>query len=295
MSDYTLKIAFIGLGAMGTAMVERLLLAHYSVTVFNRSPEKILPLVKLGAHASESIATAVAHADVVLTCLLDDHAVLDVTRDMLVGLPAGAIHVGLSTILPETAEIVQKLHQASHSHYVAAAVLGVPIAVRAGKLTAFCAGDQSSVETITPLLATFAEKIILLGDENDIKAPNFMKICINYSLMTALELMSELYVFAEKSAVSQSVVKMALEQIYAHSAFTRYIDKIATRDFDNVNFAMTGGEKDAKIFLKAFTEVGVKPELGNLLQTRFQKAIATGLEKKDWSAIYEVVRTEAGL
>ena len=197
--------------------------------------------------------------------------------------------------MPEPAATVQKLHQTTQTHYVAGAVLGVPIAARAGKLTAFCAGDKRSLEIVTPLLATFAEKIIPLGDEQDIKAPNFMKICINYSLMTTLELMSELYVFAEKSGISQSIVKMALEQIYAHPAFRRYIDKIAERDFDNVNFAMTGGQKDVKIFLKAFTEVGVKPELGNLLQTRFQHAIAAGLDKKDWSGIYEIVRAAADL
>lgn len=290
-----MNISFIGLGAMGTAMVERLLLANYSVTVFNRTPEKIQPLVKLGAKASDSIANAVAQADVVMTCLFDDKAVLDVTRDMLTALPTGAIHIGLSTILPETAETLQKLHDTTQTHYVAGAVLGVPIAVRAGKLTAFCAGNPDAVETVTPLLATFAEEIIPMGDEKDIKYPNFMKICTNYSLMTALELMSELYVFAEKCGIEKIAVKMVLEQIYTLPAFQRYIEKIADRDFDNVNFTMAGGEKDAKVFIKAFTDVGVKPELGNLLQARFQKAMDSGLDKKDWSGIYEVVRAEADL
>ncbi|MBX9704752.1 MAG: NAD(P)-dependent oxidoreductase [Gammaproteobacteria bacterium] len=290
-----MNISFIGLGAMGTAMVERLLLANYSVTVFNRTPEKTLPLVKLGAKASASIAAAVANADVVMTCVLYDQAALDVTRDMLTALQPGAIHIGLSTILPETAEALQKLHATTQTHYVAGAVLGVPVAVRAGKLTAFCAGNPDAIETVTPLLATFAEKIIPMGDEKDIKYPNFMKICTNYSLVTALELMSELYVFAEKSGIEQSAVKMVLEQIYAHPAFRRYIDKIAQRDFDNVNFAMAGGQKDVKIFVKAFTDVGVKPELGNILHARFQKAMVSGLDKKDWSGIYEVVRAEADL
>lgn len=290
-----MNISFIGLGGMGTAMVERLLLANYSVTVFNRTPEKIQPLVKLGAKASESVAAAVAQADVVMTCLFDDQAVLDVTRDMLTALPRSAIHVGLSTILPETAETLQKLHAAAQTHYVAGAVLGVPIAVRAGKLTVFCAGNSEAIETVMPLLATFAEKIIPMGDEKDIKYPNFMKICTNYSLVTALELMSELYVFAEKSGIEQSAVKMVLEQIYTLPAFQRYIGKIADRDFDNVNFTMAGGQKDVGIFIKAFTDVGVKPELGNLLQARFQKAMDSGLDKKDWSGIYEVVRAEADL
>jgi 3-hydroxyisobutyrate dehydrogenase-like beta-hydroxyacid dehydrogenase len=290
-----MNITFIGLGGMGTAMVERLLLANYPVIVFNRSPEKALPLVTLGAIASQSIPEAVANADIVLSCLLDDQAVLEVTKAMLSALKPGAIHVGLSTILPETAEILQTLHQAVQTHYIAGAVLGVPAAVRAGNLTVYCAGNEAALTCITPVLASFAERIMPLGNETEIKAPNFMKICVNYSLMTTLELMSELYVFAEKSGVEQSIVKLALEQIYAHSAFKRYIGKIADRDFDNVNFSMTVAQKDVRIFTKAFNDVGVKPELANLVSTRLQQGVAAGMAQKDWSGIYEVVRAAAGL
>lgn len=287
-----MQISFIGLGAMGTAMVERLLLANYSVTVFNRTPEKMQPLIERGAEGSQSIAEAVAQADVVMTCLLDDEAILNVTQEIITVLPVGAIHIGLSTISPETAEKLQRIHQTTQTYYVSGAILGVPIAARAGKLTAFCAGNKESLKTVTPLLTTFADKVIELGDEDQIKAPNFLKVCMNYSLMTALELMSELYVFAEKSGVSKDIVKMALDQIYAHPAFKRYIDKIAERDFDNVNFTMSNGQKDARIFLQEFAQAGVKPQLGNLLNTRFQDAITAGLDKKDWSAIYEIIRKE---
>jgi len=90
-----MNIAFIGLGAMGSAMVERLLLANYKVTVFNRTHEKAVPLVTLGAQDAPSIAEAVTNADVVMTSLLDDEAVLTVAHAMISHMKQGAIHVGI--------------------------------------------------------------------------------------------------------------------------------------------------------------------------------------------------------
>ena len=118
---------------------------------------------------------------------------------------------------------------------------------------------------------------------------------MNYSLMTAIELMSELFVFAEKSGLDIKIVKMGLQNIYGHPAFKRYIDKIAERDFDEVNFTMMGGQKDARIFKQAFLEAGVTPELTNLLNQRYDTALSLGMKDKDWSGIYEVVRKQSGL
>lgn len=280
---------------MGSAMVERLLSAHYAVTVFNRTPEKAQPLVQLGAKSAASIPEAVSNADVVMTSLIDDHAVLEVARSMLNNMKEDAIHVGLSTILPDTAEQLLNLHRNQNSHYFSGVVLGVPAVAREGGLTTFCAGEKTIFETVHPLLSTFSQKVIPLGEESNIKAPNLMKICMNYSLMTAIELMSELFVFAEKNGLDKEVVKMGLQTIYAHPAFKRYIGKIADRDFDQINFTMAGGQKDARIFKKAFTESGVTSELADLLNGRYEAALSLGMKDKDWSGIYEVVRKKSGL
>ncbi len=290
-----MNVTFIGLGAMGSAMVERLLLAHYEVTVFNRTHAKAIPLIELGAHNAEIIAQAVSNADMVMTSLLDDDAVLAVTKELLSHMKPSAIHVGLSTIMPTTAELLLDIHQKAHLHYVSAVVLGVPAVARAGELTTFVAGNEHSVQKAIPLLSSFSSHVIPVGDEKEIKAPNLMKICMNYSLMTAIELMSELFVFAEKCGLDKEMVRKGLHQIYGHPAFKRYIDKIAKRDFDNVNFTMTGGQKDARIFQRVFSEAGIAPELCNLLNERYDTAMSLHMKEKDWSGIYEVVRKKSNL
>ena len=118
---------------------------------------------------------------------------------------------------------------------------------------------------------------------------------MNYSLITALELISELYAFAEKSGLDKDIVQYGLNEIYGHPAFKLYIDKIKDRNFDEVNFDMKGGMKDVSIFQKAFSDVGVKPKLGDLVKERYIAAFENKMEDKDWSGIYEVIRKEAGL
>ncbi len=132
-----------------------------------------------------------------------------------------------------------------------------------------------------------------LGDK--INAPNVIKICLNYGLITTIELVSELYAFTEKSGVDTEIVRNALHQVFAHPAFKRYVDKIHDRNFDEVNFDMLGGNKDVSIFQEAFSRVGVAPEIGNIVKSRFTSALAQGMEHKDWSGIYEIIRSNAGL
>ena len=67
MSDITV----IGMGAMGSALARTLLDAGRNVTVWNRSPEKIQPLVALGAHGSSNFGEALAASPRVIVCLPD--------------------------------------------------------------------------------------------------------------------------------------------------------------------------------------------------------------------------------
>lgn len=288
-----MKITFIGLGKMGTAIVERLLQAGYEVTVFNRTLTKMKPLVSMGAISSDSINQAVKNVPVVMTSLLNDQAVLDVTDKLIQNIQPGTIHIGLSTILPDTAKSLETKHKEHNSYYISATVLGVPAVARRGELTTFCVGSDAELKTVMPLLEAISKQVIPLG--NQIFAPNVMKICMNYSLITAIELMSELYTFAEKSGLDTEVVRMGLHQIYSHPAFKLYIDKIHERNFDEVNFDMVGGNKDVSIFQEAFSRVGVAPEIGNVVRSRFISALAQQMHDKDWSGIYEIIRTQSGL
>jgi len=288
-----MNIALIGCGKMGSALATRIIQAGLPLIVHNRTPEKCQPLVDLGAELANSLQDAVKNADIVITSLYDDNSVLETTQHFVKCLKPGTIHMSTSTVSPSTSNLLQKLHEEKASHYIAANVLGVPKAALAGKLTTLVAGNNDAIEKCRFIFETYSEKILVIG--KNAGDANVIKISLNYIILTSLELISELYVYSERNGLNLDIIHDFLMNFYAHPAIKLYIEKIKKRDFDQVNFDMRGGIKDLNIFQKSFADSGVVPELANIVCGRMIAALAQGLEKKDWSAIYEVVRRESGL
>ena len=149
-----LKITFIGLGKMGTAIAHRLLQNNFELTVYNRTTSKMQPLVAAGAHGVNSLQDAVKNADIVITCVLDDKAILEIVdgeKGILKTLKPGSIHIGTSTIMPATSKRLMELHQNRGTTYLAGNVLGVPKAAEKGALTTIVAGDSTAINKCTEI------------------------------------------------------------------------------------------------------------------------------------------------
>jgi 3-hydroxyisobutyrate dehydrogenase-like beta-hydroxyacid dehydrogenase len=109
-----MKIAFIGLGNMGTGIAQCILKSGHDLNVWNRTVTKMDTLVALGARAATTAREAAATADVVITSLMDDKSVLDVVqaRDgILTGMRPNAVHACVTTISPECADELENLHR----------------------------------------------------------------------------------------------------------------------------------------------------------------------------------------
>jgi len=296
MDSSVMKIALLGLGKMGSALGKRVLQANFDLTVYNRTASKMQPLTALGAKSSNSPKEAVTHADVVITCLSDDNAVLQTVQGeggFLQSMKKGAIHIGTSTILPDTSKTLSKLHQENGSVYIAGNVVGIPKVAEKGELTSIVAGPVAVIEKCTPIFKCYSSKIINAGSKSHLA--NVIKICNNYLLATSIEVIGQVYTFAEKSEVDVRIIYNLLQSIYAHPGYKLYVDKINDRNFDEVNFALKVGFKDLRLFQQAFTDVGVVPDFGNVITNKFIIAVAHGMAEKDWSAITEITRHQAGL
>ncbi|MGA2688407.1 MAG: NAD(P)-dependent oxidoreductase, partial [Candidatus Korobacteraceae bacterium] len=136
-----MKIAFIGLGNMGTAMARHLVRAGYELTVWNRTLAKTEPLKSEGAKVAQSAGEAAKAAEVVITMLADDSAV-----ESAVLQPRGATHISMSTISVALSKRLAEEHGKRGQHYVTAPVFGRPDAAAAGKLFVAAAGEKATVE-----------------------------------------------------------------------------------------------------------------------------------------------------
>ncbi len=296
MSDEIQKIGFIGLGKMGSGICANIQNAGFPLTVFNRTRSKMAPFLEKGAKAADSPAELAAESEIVLTSLMDDASVLDMAtgeNGILSGLKPGGIHIGLTTIQPKTSEKLVEIHRKAGCQYIAGPVVGRPDAAAAGELKTFLSGDPQVIDKCKPVYESYTSMAINVGSAPG--AANVMKVCANYMAITQITMMGEIYAYAEKSGLNLDFVLMALQLIYAEPTLKMYAEKIKNRDFDEPGFDLVAGLKDVNVYAQAFESVQVLPALVNVAKEKLLIAMARGLEKKDWSAIYEITRLTSGL
>jgi len=296
MSDEIRKVAFIGLGRMGAAMANNILEAGFDLTVHNRTPSKMEPLVAKGAAGASSPREAVAEADAVLTCLLDDRSVLaNMTGEngVLAGLKPGGIHIGTTTVSPRHAAQMAKLHAEHGSYYVAGPVVGRPDAAEAGQLLTYVAGDPDVISRCDRLFDAYTMQCTNLGTKHSVA--NSVKLAINYTVISLVELIGQVYAFAEKSEIELEFMEQLFGVLFGHPVVKQYLRRIRTRTFDDAAFELISGFKDVQLMLQASTDARAPLNYGSIIREKFITAIAQGMEYRDWSAIYDVTRMNAGL
>lgn len=295
IQDTIEHVGCIGLGRMGTAIAWNILKAGFPLTVYNRTAAKAQPLVEAGAAPAASPRDAAARVDVVVTSLTDDQSVLDVVtghHGILAGLRPGAIHIGTTTISPSCATRLADMHAAHGSIYLAAPVFGRPSAAQAGQLTIAVAGDPAAIGRCRRLFDAFCRKLIEVGETHAVA--NSLKLAANYMLVAGIDLIGQVYVFGEKSGVAPQLLDQFIATIFG-TPLQDYAARILARDFDEAGFELRTGFKDVQLILQASTDVRVPLPYASSTREKFLAAIAHGLEAKDWAAIYDITRMNAGL
>ncbi len=291
------QIAYLGLGGMGTAMAKRLLEAGYPLTVWNRSPGKADELVAAGARIAGSPADAVEDADFVFTMVADDRALDEIASGANGFLPAmkpGALHVSMSTILPTTAERLAAAHAERETSYVAAPVFGRPAAAAAGALWICISGAEEDKARLLSVLSPLCQQHYDFGTAPS--AANVVKLAGNFMIASAIESISEAFVFGEKNCIDQKTLADFFgSTIFACPIYKNYGSIIAEQRFDPAGFRLTLGRKDVQLVAETARNSNVPmPFLGTLLD-RFTTRVAKGGGHLDWTSIALDVASDAGL
>lgn len=286
------RVAFIGLGRMGAAIASNILKHGIPLTVWNRTRSKCTALEAQGALIADSPAEAVREADLLLTSLMDDQSILDVLhgeQGALAGLQRGKTHACLATISPSFAEELSKLHGAAGSRYVSAPVLGRPDAAAAGQLLSLLAGDPESIDLVTSVASAYSKFVRVI--DGPASAANTVKLCLNYTVVTLIEMFGEVYAFAEACGINAAVIEEFYQQSFNHPAMKLYANRILHRNFDSTDgFSVTGGLKDVALMVDAAKTAGAELEIGKIALEKLRAAIERGWAERDWSALTEITR-----
>jgi 3-hydroxyisobutyrate dehydrogenase len=160
------KIGWIGTGVMGSSMCGHLIDAGYQTTVYNRSKDKLAPLVAKGAKAAESPKAVAEASDVVFTIVgypSDVRAVTLGPDGILEGAKSGSVIVDMTTSEPALAVEIHAAAKAKGIDAVDAPVSGGDIGAKEARLSIMIGGDEAVVESLRPLFATMGKTIVLQG------------------------------------------------------------------------------------------------------------------------------------
>jgi 3-hydroxyisobutyrate dehydrogenase-like beta-hydroxyacid dehydrogenase len=291
-----MKIAFIGLGKMGSGMARNLLRAGHQVAAYNRTRESAERLAAEGARVAASCADAVRDAEAVLTMLSDDHAVEEIVfgaDGISSAMSENCIHVSHSTISTTLARRLTTEHARCRQGYLSAPVFGRPDAAAAAKLLVVAAGGAELIDKCRPLFDAMGRQTFVVGAEP--WQANVAKVCGNFMVIAIIEALGESYATLRKAGVAPLDFLEIMHALFGSQVMTNYGRTIANEQFEPTGFALRLGLKDTRLVLQAADECSAPMPLASLVHDHLLAALAQGMGEMDWSAVARVLASNAGL
>jgi 3-hydroxyisobutyrate dehydrogenase-like beta-hydroxyacid dehydrogenase len=292
-----MKVGFLGLGSMGRAMARNLIKAGHSLTVYNKTQSRAQELASLGAQVAHTPGQAASDAEAIITMVADDAAIEAIVlghNAALEALPAGAVHIAMSTMSVAISHRLVAAHRDRKQHFVSAPVFGRPDAAEAAKLVIAAAGPADQIARCQPLFDAMGQKTYVVGD--DPPAANVVKVTGNFLITVVIESLGESIALIKKSGVDpHKFLDVMLGSLFAAPVYRTYGPMVAADNFEPVGFRMALGMKDNRLVLAAAEDLAVPLPLASLIRDRMLAATAQGMADADWAAIARLALKEAGL
>ncbi|MFD3523301.1 2-hydroxy-3-oxopropionate reductase [Streptomyces sp. NPDC058653] len=288
------KVAWIGLGIMGSPMAENLIKAGYSVTGFTLEQEKLDRLAANGGTVAASIAEAVDGADVVITMVPASPQVEAVAYGedgILENAKRGALLIDMSSITPQTSIDLAEAGREKGIRVLDAPVSGGEAGAVEAVLSIMVGGEQADFDQARPVFDALGRTIVLCGPHGagqTVKAANQLIVAVN------IQACAEAVVFLEKSGVDLNAALDVLNGGLAGSTvLTRKKDNFINREFAP-GFRIDLHHKDMGIVTDAARNVGAALPVGAVVAQLVASLRAQGDGGLDHSALLRAVERLSG-
>jgi 3-hydroxyisobutyrate dehydrogenase-like beta-hydroxyacid dehydrogenase len=304
-------VGFLGLGAMGLPMalnIRARLAPGYDLCVFDVNASAVAAAVAQGAVAVDTPAVMGARCDIVVTMLPNDKVLKHVVTHPETGLLSGGdtsvkkglVHIGCSTVHPDTSRDMAKLHTTQGGAYIGAPVFARADGVAQRAASLVVGGDPTTIASVRPVLDAMSQGIYLFG-EGDAGAGNVVKLCGNFMIATAIESCAEACSLAEGSGLDRvAVMDMLTSTIFdcliykGYGMRTAHRQHIPGQPLVGPGFGLALGLKDITLARDVAAQVQTPLPLASLLQDRFLASAAKGRSALDWSAVALLASEDAG-
>jgi len=291
------QIGFVGLGAMGSGIVPRLLAAGHTVTGWNRTKGKVEKLIAEGMHWADSPREVAGQSEIVFSIVTDGMAVRTVSLGpdgIIAGLSKDCPYLDMSTIAPETSRAIADEFKSAGLTMLDAPISGSTITLEAGKASIMVGGDKNAFEHVKPVLLDIGAKAAYIGGNGTAVQ---MKLAINLVLMVEVIAFGEGVALAEKGGVTREIAVQAMLNSVAASPVLGYRGPFILEGgmpeapLADVNFQ----QKDMLLVLDEGRRLGSPVPLAAAANEMMNACRGLGIDHRDFVAAYEVYRTLGGM
>lgn len=271
------RIGFIGLGLMGSAMVQRLLDLGYEMTVMaNRSRGNVEAAVARGAREVKTARDMAAGSDIVMLCMDISPSVearMFGDDGVIAGLKGGETIIDFGTSLPASTLKIGTAVQAKGSAYMDAPLGRTPSHGRDGKLNIMAAGAEPDFDRVKPILDDLGENVFHVGP---LGAGHTLKLINNFFAMTTAVAMSEAFAMADKAGLGRQTLYDVMSAGPLKSGMMDFVKAQAIDKEILLAFSVSNGGKDVGYYNQMARDFGVESVMSNCALNALEMAKADG-------------------
>jgi 3-hydroxyisobutyrate dehydrogenase-like beta-hydroxyacid dehydrogenase len=284
------KLAFLGLGQMGTPMATRLLNAGHDLTVWNRTSAKTTPLVDLGASAAATPAEAVAGADAAITMVATPEALEEVmfgASGIVRGISPGQHLIDMSTVGPDTIRSVAA-RLPDHVTFTDAPVRGSVPEATEGTLQIYVGGTDAAFEAVEPLLRALGTP----RHVGPLGAGAATKLVINLTLGVVMTAAGEALALGEALGLGRPTLLDSLEGSPIGGIVRGKRANIESGSYPP-SFQLRHALKDIRLVTDTAARSGEELALAAATRGWFERAAEAGYADRDFSAVVATILAAA--
>ena len=291
-----MKVGFIGLGVMGSPMALNVLKGGHELTVYDRRPEALEPLVAAGARAAASPREVGAASQIVVTMLPEPQHVEQVVLGddgIAAGMAAGGIVIDMSTIDPVTSQRVGQALKARGIAMVDSPVGKTSEHAVSGTLTLMVGGEPADIERAMPVLRCMGTDTFLCGGPG---MGHAMKITNNLLATTIMAANTEVLAIGVKAGLK---LELMMEVMKTTMAFNHQLyvamPKKAFVGNDSPGFMVKLAGKDVRLAVELARTYGFEALVGRAAQETLDRAGRLGYADRDTAALMKIREDELGI
>lgn len=284
------RVAFLGLGLMGSGMAGRILAGGFPLAVFNRNRAKTTDLGARGARVANTPREAAAGADVIVSMVADDNAARAVwlgNDGALAAAKSGAICIESSTVTVGWVRELASTVVSRGGEFLDAPVTGSRTHAAAGELNFLVGGPETTLEKVRPVLAAMSKTITPLGP---VGSGALIKLINNFVCGVQIAALAEAIAMIERGGLDRAksldvltngapgspLVKAVSARMTAQDYTPHFLLRLMAKD---LSYAMGEANAQSLQLVTAAAALGA-----------FERGIAAGHGEKDIAAVVEALR-----